>query len=129
MAGIGANQVNDSGISPCPDKPNCVTSLQVGSSHYVAPLKFEGPPESARKKLLAVINQLPRTQVVENSGNYLRVTFTSLVFRFKDDVEFQFDENAGVIHLKSASRVGYSDFGANRRRSETIRRNFNNGQR
>ena len=120
--------MNEKGFTSCPDKPNCVSSLQVGSNHYIAPLKLVGATKDARKRLLKVINQFPRTQVVEDSGNYLRVTFTSLIFRFKDDVEFRFDENAGVIHIKSASRTGYSDFGANRRRCEAIRREFNNGK-
>jgi len=42
---------------------------------------------------------------------------------FVDDVEFFFPDTA-VIHMRSASRVGYSDFGANRKRLEKIRQRF-----
>jgi uncharacterized protein (DUF1499 family) len=57
-------------------------------------------------------------------GNYLHVEMRSLMFRFVDDVEFSLAASAGLIHVRSASRVGYSDFGVNRKRVERIRAAF-----
>ena len=66
---------------------------------------------------------MPRTQLLTNTDKFLHVEFTSKVFRFVDDVEFYFDE-LGVIHFRSASRVGYSDMGVNKSRMEEIGRLF-----
>jgi uncharacterized protein (DUF1499 family) len=71
--------------------------------------------------LKAVIAALPRTKLIEDEELYLHYEFRSLLLRFVDDVEFLFDEKAKIIHFRSASRVGYGDFGVNRRRMEDIR--------
>ncbi|WP_420597789.1 DUF1499 domain-containing protein [Neptuniibacter sp.] len=68
-----------------------------------------------------------RATVTETEGNYIRVKFVSLIFRFVDDVEFLILEkgpNEVLIHVRSASRLGYSDFGVNRKRVEKIRSRF-----
>jgi len=64
---------------------------------------------------------------VTDAGPYLRATFQSRSFGFVDDVEFLFDEQSGRIDFRSASRVGYSDFGANLRRMEAIHHRFAGG--
>jgi len=124
VAGI-ENSTAKQMISTCPDKDNCVSSLDIGTKHYVEPLNYQGSIENSRARLLQVINEFSRTQVIENSGTYIRATFTTFLFRFTDDVEFQIDNNAKLIHMRSASRVGYSDLGTNRRRCEEIRKRFN----
>ncbi|WP_455204357.1 DUF1499 domain-containing protein [Kaarinaea lacus] len=111
-------------IKPCPNKPNCVSSIDENSSHYIEPLSFSGDLDSAKISLLRAINALPRTKIIRENDNYLHVTFTSALFRFVDDVEFYFDEDRKIIHLRSASRAGYYDFGANRRRIEAIRTKY-----
>ena len=113
------------GLSPCPDTPNCVSSLQPDSRHYVEPLTFTGTAEDAREKLVRIIGALPRAEVIDETETYIHATFDSLLFRFTDDVEFLIDERANTVHMKSASRVGYSDLGVNRRRCEQIRKMFN----
>lgn len=70
----------------------------------------------------AAVAGMPRTVLVEEEDDYLHYQFTSLVFRFVDDVEFLFDDATKTIHFRSASRVGYGDFGVNRRRMEDLRR-------
>lgn len=65
---------------------------------------------------------MPRVSLVADGENYLYAEFTSMVMDFVDEVEFLLDEKAGVIHVRSASRLGTSDFGVNRDRIETIRR-------
>lgn len=111
-------------FSPCPNTPNCVSSLETGSSHYIEPLSYQGPLEEAKQRLLDVINGFPRTQMHEITDTYIQATFTSFLFRFTDDVEFHIDDTKKLIHMKSASRLGFSDLGANRRRCEAIRDRF-----
>jgi len=112
-------------FSACPDTPNCVSSMEAGTSHYVEPLRYQGDIEEAKKRLIDVINGFSRTRVLENTDTYVRATFTSFLFRFTDDVEFEIDDEKKQIHMKSASRIGYSDLGANRQRCEAIRERFN----
>ena len=73
------------------------------------------------KKLTAIIQTFPRTSVITISDSYLHAEFTSAIFRFVDDLEFLADDTAKVIHVRSASRVGYSDLGVNRKRIGQIR--------
>ena len=70
---------------------------------------------------------MPRTKVVRQDERYLHAEFTSALFRFVDDVELLLDADAGVVHVRSASRIRYSDMGANRRRVEAIRSAFERG--
>ena len=65
-----------------------------------------------------------RVRVVKLEDNYIHAEFISFIFRFVDDVEFYFDDEQKLIQIKSASRVGYSDLGVNRRRIEKIRKQF-----
>ena len=116
--------MKDNAFTPCPDTPNCVSSMEVGSDRYLAPLRYEGTAETARKKLIEVINGFDRTRIEENRDVYIRATFTSFLFRFVDDVEFIIDDREKLIHMKSASRSGSYDLGVNRRRCETIRQRF-----
>jgi len=88
------------------------------------PIRFEGSVEDARQRLLNIVQAFPRVTVVENSGNYLKLEVRSAIFSFVDDVEFEFDDVPKLIHFRSASRLGYYDFGVNRRRMETIIREF-----
>lgn len=120
-AGLG---LLDGRLTPCPGTPNCVCSQDAGVRH-IAPLSFDDPADEAWLRLKAVVGQLPRTRIVAATEGYLRAECTSRVFRFVDDVEFLLDREAGVIHVRSASRAGRSDLGVNRRRVETIRVAFN----
>ena len=124
VASVGESRMKDNAFTPCPDTPNCVSSMEEGSYTYLPPLRYEGTAEIARTRLIEVINGFKRTQIVESRDVYIRATFTSFLFRFADDVEFLFDENEKLIHMKSASRSGSYDFGVNRRRCEAIRQRF-----
>ncbi len=110
-------------MRPCPDRPNCVSSETGGASVRVEPLRFARAPEDAWNRLREVI--LARGGKIEEEWEgYLRATFTSRVFRFVDDLECRMVRAAGIIHVRSASRVGYWDFGVNRRRVEALREMF-----
>ncbi len=111
-------------LRPCPDRPNCVSTQDTDERHRIEPIRFEGPREEARERLLAVIGQMDRATLVRAGADYIHVEFRSAVFRFVDDVEFLIDETARLIHFRSASRAGYYDFKVNRKRMEDIRRRF-----
>lgn len=117
-------QGKDRVLTPCPSRPNCVSSLDRDPKHYVEPLRFTGSIKDAHDRLLGIVSNFKRTKVVTNENHFIGAEFTSLVFRFVDDVEFYFDAPNKIIHVKSASRVGYSDLGVNRRRIEKIRKQF-----
>jgi len=116
--GLGAR---DGMLLPCPSSPNCVSSQAPDEQHRIAPLAYSGSVDVAMKRLTAVIRSLPRTSVITDTGAYLHVEFTSALFRFVDDVEFLADDGAEIIHVRSASRLGTSDLGVNRKRIEEIR--------
>jgi uncharacterized protein (DUF1499 family) len=71
--------------------------------------------------LKEIVRSLPRTKLVGEDESYLHYEFTSLLFRFVDDVEFLFDDDTKTVHFRSASRTGYGDLGVNRKRMEQVR--------
>jgi uncharacterized protein (DUF1499 family) len=111
-------------VGPCPSKPNCVSSRAPEGPRRIDPIRYEGSAEDARRRLLEIVRTFPRVIVAEDSGNYLRLEVRSAFFSFVDDVEFEFDDPAKLIHCRSASRLGYYDFRVNRRRMEPIIRQF-----
>ena len=115
---------NSDKFAPCPSSPNCVSSQSLDRKHAVEPLRYSGSRDDARQRMLAVLNSLERVRVVRSENDYVHAEFRSRIFRFVDDVELYFAEEDGLIHVRSASRVGYSDLGANRKRVEQIRRMF-----
>ena len=108
-------------LSFCPKSPNCVLSQKTDSRHAIAPIAYHTDLATARETLLKVLKFVPRTEIVEETDNYIRAESKSRIFKFVDDVEFYFPDDEQVIHLRSASRVGDSDLGVNRRRLEQIR--------
>lgn len=111
--------LRDGRLAPCPASPNCVSSQAGDAEHHVEPLPLRGTPSQTRARLLAVLTREPRVRLVEQGDQYLRAEFTSRVLRFVDDVEFLLGEQA--VDVRSASRLGYSDFGVNRQRIEHLR--------
>lgn len=112
-------------LAPCPGKPNCVCSEHgQDSEHYIEPLKIrDGRTAQAMQDLAEVIGEIGgKVDIV--GENYIAARFSSALFGFVDDVEFRADAGADVIHVRSASRVGRSDLGANRKRVELIRDRF-----
>ena len=109
-------------LPPCPSSPNCVSTQAPDGGHAIRPYHFQKSLPEAKQGLVAAILSLPRTKLVKEDGNYLHFEFTSLLLRFVDDVEFVFDEPTKTVHFRSASRIGYGDFGVNRRRMEEIRK-------
>ncbi|MEM7478789.1 MAG: DUF1499 domain-containing protein [Planctomycetota bacterium] len=116
--------VRDGLLAACPDSPNCVSTRANDKGHAIDAIAFEGPSEEAMKRIESTLGKMPRTKIVTREENYIHATATTLLLRYVDDVEFTFDAENQQIHFRSASRIGYSDMGANRARMERFRELF-----
>jgi uncharacterized protein (DUF1499 family) len=109
-------------LAACPASPNCVSSRADDTQHRIAPLAFSGDSDAAFARLKMVLGQRSDTSIIEATPEYLRVELRTLLFI--DDGEFLLDRSNTAIHVRSASRLGYSDLGKNRSRMEEIRSQF-----
>ena len=114
----------DGSLAPCPGSPNCVNSEDGPGQSAIAPLAFDGEATPAFHSLVAFLEEQPRVELVLQERDYAQFLFVSRILRFADDVELRLDRDAGVIHIRSASRFGFSDLGVNRERVEWIRENW-----
>ena len=114
--------VRNDRLSACPSSPNCVSSQASDERHRIAPLAFNGDPDAAFARLKQTLTRRNDTAVIEERPGYLRVELRTTFF--VDDGEFLLDRVGRIIHVRSASRLGYSDLGKNRSRMEDIRREF-----
>lgn len=113
--------VQDGKLADCPLSPNCVCTQATADSHKMEPIPFTGEPTEVLERLKSAIGSLPRAKIVEESENYVRAEFTTALMRFVDDVELFVDDEAKLVHFRSASRIGHSDLGVNRQRMEQLR--------
>lgn len=111
-------------LAPCPNTPNCVSSQSQDPVHKIEPFIYNSSAQKAMADLKTVLQSFRRTKAIAQTENYLYTEFTIPVVGFVDDVEFFLDENARVIHIRSASRLGESDLGVNRSRIEKLRAKF-----
>ncbi|WP_017293618.1 DUF1499 domain-containing protein [Geminocystis herdmanii] len=116
--------VVNSQLASCPPSPNCVVSQDADSSHYIKPLTYQLDRTQAYDSFLKILSVVPDTKIVEQKDNYIRTESRSKIMGFVDDAEFYFPEGEKVIQWRSASRLGESDLGVNRRRLEQIRLAF-----
>jgi uncharacterized protein (DUF1499 family) len=114
--------VKDGRLTPVPGSPNAVSSQARSGYHVIAPLTYASTRERAMPALTNIVGDNPHARIVTQSADYLYAEYTSALMGFVDDVEFWFEPGAKLIHVRSASRLGYSDFGVNRARIEDIRR-------
>jgi len=117
-ADLGAR---DGRLATCPAKPNCVNSQAGDDEHRIAPIAFRGNAADALAVLAKVVAAQPGATIKARSDGYLYATFQTPLMGFVDDVEFAIDPARSVIDVRSASRLGYGDFGVNRKRIETLR--------
>lgn len=115
-------QQNRPQLRPCPRRPNCVSSLASREDQFVAPIENAEP--SDLDTLRAVLEETDRCTVVEASATYLRAECKSRFLGLVDDLELLLDTESNTIHIRSASRIGYSDLGVNRRRVEALKSKF-----
>ncbi|BDA78294.1 hypothetical protein LPTSP3_g12240 [Leptospira kobayashii] len=114
--------IKEGKLITCPETPNCISSFSdtKDTEHFRSPVTYKKPLPEAFAALKKKINDYERTNIIKEDGNYLYVEFTSLIMRYVDDVEFYFDEKNKLLHFRSASRLGKSDLGVNRKRIERI---------
>ncbi len=108
--------VKDGKLAPCPGTPNCVSSQSEDAQFKIDPL-----PPATIADLKTIVANMERTTIIEETDNYLYAEFKSKLMGYVDDVEFYLDSDANVVHVRSASRLGKSDLGVNRKRIEEIR--------
>lgn len=111
--------------------PNSVSSQAGGYPDHpqrsyasIAPFAFKGDADLAMQRLAAILKTFDRTTLVAQQPDYLYAQCRTPLMNFTDDVEFWLDRNANLIHVRSASRLGKGDMGANRARVEKIRAQF-----
>ena len=108
-------------LGACSKTPNCVSTNQEDLNRYMLPIKYDGLTlEEAKAILREVLTTLPKLSVVKDEGAYLHAEAQTMIFEYTQDVEFLFDEATRELHFKSASRVGYTDFGSNKRRMQAV---------
>ena len=123
--------VRDARLAPAKRTPNNVSSQadkNADAQHYIEPLRYAGDAKRAWAALRRVVDGMQRVKVIASEPNYLYAEFSSRLMGYVDDTEFYLDEMAGVIHVRSASRLGRSDFGVNRERIESIRAKLKQGK-
>ena len=111
--------VVDGRLAPPKRTPNCVSSQAdpADREHYIAPLAFRGDFSDVEKAVVAMRG----ATLIKREGNYLYAEYRTPLMRYVDDVELLYDPQAGVVHVRSASRLGRRDFGVNRKRIEALR--------
>ena len=115
--------VKDGRLAPPKTTPNCVSSQAdpADAQHYIAPIPFKGDTPAAMAAVSKAVESMRGSSVIRHEGSYLYAEYRSQLMRFVDDVEFFFDDKAGIIHVRSASRLGRRDMGVNRARVESLR--------
>lgn len=116
-----AGGIGNGRLAPCPATPNCVSSTAEDPAQLVEPFKLTGDLAAIRENLKVALSRLGGTTVVKEETNYLHAVASTAFFRFRDDLELLIDPANGVVHIRSASRLGVSDLGANRKRVERLR--------
>jgi uncharacterized protein (DUF1499 family) len=111
-------------LLPCPGSPNCVSSDATDEAHAIEALSFEASPQVAWQALREAVEELPRAMIVQDTGDYMHIESTSLLFRYVDDLELDLRAESKRIAVRSASRLGHSDMGVNRKRVEELRTLF-----
>lgn len=118
----------DGRLAHCPGPPHCVCSeYPDAAERFVEPLEISS---FSAENLTALM----RAAIVESGGtvrseraDYISATYSSSLFGYVDDLEIRIDRQAGKIHFRSSSRIGYSDMGANRKRVESLKQRFLQG--
>lgn len=127
--GVLAMSEENSWLKACPKSPNCVSSdLPPEAAKHIAPFVSVDAGEVnsliAAQPLLAAIatymGSRKEFRIIERSDHVLRVEAKSRLLGFVDDIDLQ--ARGDRVFVRSASRVGYSDLGKNRRRLETMRK-------
>ena len=113
--------IKEGRLASCPSTPNCVASDATDPAHAIPAFRLVVPPVEAWPALRATLESLPPVQIVTATDDYIHAECRSAFFGFVDDLEFHLRLSQNVIAVRSASRLGHSDFGVNRKRVEKVR--------
>jgi len=119
--GVTTNDTGSQVLSGCNNLHNCTASTATTKRNQVEPIEYNVPATEIIAKFGALISAQGQTQVVKQDETYLHATYKTLLLGYIDDLELLLDQSTGVLHIRSASRIGKSDFGANRKRIEALR--------
>lgn len=108
--------VKNKQLAKLSSKPNCVSSQTESTSKKVKPIQYSVSAKEQMNKVVSVVSNMPGAKIKQQTGVYLYAVFMTKIMRFKDDVEIFLDEDEKLLHFRSASRLGYSDLGVNRKR-------------
>lgn len=107
-----------------PRKPNWVSSMTLEKGHRIEPIGFSGRPEMAWEKIQQAVSELGKSAAITAEKDYLHVECRTPLLGFVDDLELLLNAEEQRIEVRSASRAGHSDLGANRKRVEKLRTLF-----
>jgi uncharacterized protein (DUF1499 family) len=113
--------IKNSRLAQCPPSPNCVSSDTAEAAHRISAFEIVVPAAEAWRLARQAVAALPRTKIVTETEDYLHAECSSAFFGFVDDMELHLRSSSNLIAVRSASRLGYSDFGVNRKRVEDLR--------
>ncbi len=111
-------------FNACPRSPNCVSSKSPRGNQFVRPFTYSAAAHEAYQALVDILSVEKQARIIVMDKDYIHAEFVSKYLHFVDDVEFSFEPDQPVVHIRSASRSGYYDFGVNRRRTERLRHLF-----
>ncbi|MGR9050995.1 DUF1499 domain-containing protein [Halobacillus faecis] len=121
--------VKNGRLSDCPNSPNCVSTQTDQEEKKMTSLTFSKDMETTKSLIKEILSERQRTTIETENENYIHGVVESKWMKFKDDVEFYLDQKEEVVHFRSASRVGYSDFGVNKKRMQAISEHYESMRR
>ena len=115
--------VRNGKLKAVPDSPNCVSTFAAedDNQHYISPLTYTGSLEDTMLKIESTVSSISGFKIITKESNYVHIEATTPVFRYVDDLEIYLDDSTKRVHFRSASRIGQSDLGANRKRVEKLK--------
>lgn len=124
--GLGPDDANNPKLASCDGLQNCASSTSTAQGNYVEPFEYTGGANDVIARMSSVISSQAGTQIITQQENYLHATYKTKLLGYTDDLELLLDESTGILNVRSASRIGKSDLGANRKRIEELRSLINN---
>ena len=113
--------VKGSRLAACPSSPNCVSSDDADISHRIEAFRLAVPAADAWRTVRSTIASQPRTKIITETDDYFHAECSSWFFGFVDDLELHLRATQNIVGVRSAARLGHSDFGVNRKRVENLR--------
>lgn len=108
-------------LSGCDNLNNCTASTASTKKNYIKPIEYQKSNNDVIKRIAAVISVQKGTMIRTQDTHYLHATYKTALLGYMDDLELLLDNSSGILHIRSASRIGRSDFGVNRKRIEALR--------